>query len=122
MQVAKWEARKAQLEFARELTKVYKEVRDAYLDVIDAENLIAETTDAVNSSREQLEVANIRLEEGVGTDLDVIDAQRDYTQALIDKASAIIKFDVGEANLLRAMGRITSDNLTAVRPLGKSQL
>lgn len=122
VKVAKWEARKAQLEFARELTKVYEEVRDSYLDVIDAENLINETTDAVNSARQQLEVATIRLEEGVGTDLDAINAQRDYTQALIDKASAIIKFDVAQAKLLRSMGRISADTLCAVRPLGKEQL
>ena len=36
-------------------------------DTIDAENLITATTDAVNSSRQQLEVATIRLSEGVGS-------------------------------------------------------
>jgi len=110
---ARWQARKAQSEFARQLTFVCREVRDAYLDSIDAENLIAATTDAVDSSREQLKVAVIRLEEGVGIDLDVVNAQRNYTDALISKANAIVKFDESQILLLRAMGRISVDSVTS---------
>ena len=117
VQSAKWQARKAQLEFNKELAKVYQEVRNTFLDGIDAENLINETTDAVNSAREQLNVANIRLEEGVGTDLDAVHAQRDYTNALIDKANAIIQFNIAQASILRAIGRISLDALTSLVPL-----
>jgi OMF family outer membrane factor len=117
VQSAKWQARKAQLEFARELTFVCRGVRDAYLDSIDAENLIAATSDAVNSSREQLRVATIRLEESVGTDLDVVQAQHHYTDALINKANAIVKFNAAQAELLRTMGRISVDTLTTNKPI-----
>lgn len=117
VQSAKWQARKAQLEFNKELAKVYQEVRNSYLDSIKAENLINETTDAVNSAREQLNVANIRLQEGVGTDLDAVHAQRDYTDALIDKANAIIQFNIAQATLLRTVGRISVDTLTSIAPL-----
>ncbi|PWU00193.1 MAG: hypothetical protein C5B53_04360 [Candidatus Melainabacteria bacterium] len=110
---ARWQARKAQTEFARELTFVCREVRDAFLDSLDAENLISATTDAVNSSREQLNVAVTRLEEGVGTDLDVVNAQRNYTEALISKANAIVKFNQSQISLLRAMGRISVDTVTS---------
>jgi OMF family outer membrane factor len=113
VKAAKWQARKAQTEFARELTFVCKEVRDAYLDSIDAENLIAATTDAVDSSRQQLKVAVIRVEEGVGIDLDVVNAQRSYTDALIDKANAIVKFNQSQISLLRAIGRISVDTITS---------
>jgi outer membrane protein TolC len=113
---ARWQARKAQNEFARELTYVCREVRDAYLDSIDSQNLIYATTDEVNSSREQLRVAVARLEEGVGIDLDVINAQRNYTDALINKANAIIKFNESQIRLLRAMGRISVDSATAPSP------
>jgi outer membrane factor, OMF family len=110
---ARWQARKAQTEFARELTFVCREVRDAYLDSIDADNLINATTDEVNSAREQLKVAVIRLEEGVGEDLDVVNAQRNYTDSLISKANAIIKFNQSQISLLRAMGRISVDTITS---------
>ncbi len=117
VQSAKWAARKALLEFNQELAKVYQEVRDSYLDCVEAENQIIETTDAVNSSREQLEVATVRLTEGVGTDLEVTNAQRDYTDAMIRKAKAIVEYNTSQASLLRAMGRISLDTLTSVTPL-----
>jgi outer membrane protein TolC len=116
VQSARWQARKAQYDFSRELNRVYAEVRDAYLETVDAENQIDATTEAVTSSAEQVEVSNIRLAEGVGTDLDAVNAQRDYTQALIDKASAIIHFNIAQARLLRAMGIISGDTLTASKP------
>ena len=117
VQAAKWEARKAQLSFARELTWVCKSVRDAYLDSLDAENLINATSAEVNSSRQQLKVAIIRLDEGVGTDLDVVNAQRDYTNALINKATAIVRFNSAQAEMLRSLGQISVDNLIANKPI-----
>ena len=114
---ARWQARKAQNEFARELTFVCREVRDAYLDSIDAENLIAASTDAVNSSRQQLKVAVIRLEEGVGTDLEVVNAQRNYTEALISKANSIVNFNQSQVKLLRAIGRISVEAVTSTRAM-----
>jgi outer membrane protein TolC len=119
VQQAKYQARKAQLDFSKELTLIYQEVHDAYLGVMEAENLIQETTDAVNASQEELNVATIRLEESVGTDLEVVNAQRDFTDALINKAGALIKFNTSEAKLLRAIGRISLPTLTASRPLTK---
>ena len=119
IQAAKWQARKAQLEFSKSLADVYQDVRDAYLDAMEADNLIAETTDAVNAAREQLEVATVRLEESVGTDLEVVNAQRDFTDALISKANAIINFNIAQGKLLRAMGKISTSTLTATRPLVK---
>ncbi len=114
---AKWQARKAQTEFARELTYVCREVRDAYLNSLDQENLILATTDEVNSAREQLRVAVTRLEEGVGEDLDVVNAQRNYTDALINKASAIVKFNQAQVALLRATGQISVDSITSPTPV-----
>lgn len=113
---ARWEARKAQLEFARELTYVCRSVRDAYLESLDAENLISAVNSEITSARQQLKVAVVRLDEGVGTDLDVVNAQRDYTQALINKAQAIVQFNVAQVKLLRAMGRISVDNIVAAKP------
>lgn len=117
VQEAKWEARRVQLEGVEQLNKVYKEVREAYLDGIKAESLINETTDYVNSSREQLSVATTRLAEGVDTDLAAVIAQRDYVNALADKANAIVSFNTAQVRLLRALGRITLDTLTRGVPI-----
>ncbi|MBY0550518.1 MAG: TolC family protein [Candidatus Obscuribacterales bacterium] len=117
VQSARATARKIQLEFNDELNKIYAQVRDTYLSSMSAESLIVETTDAVNSSAEQLRVAKDRLENGVGTNLDVINAQRDYTSALIDKANAIIQFNTAQAQLLHDIGRISAGTLLASTPL-----
>ena len=117
IQVAKANARRYHLEFLNELNKVCQQVRDSYLNVIQAENLILETTDAVNSSKEQLRVAKDRLTNGVGTNLDVIDAERSFTRALIDKAKALIEFNIAEAQLLHDIGRISPATVVATRPL-----
>jgi outer membrane protein TolC len=117
VQAATTVARKAQLQFNNELAKVYQDVRNAFLDSLSAESLIVETTDAVASSQEQLEITQMRLQEGIGTNLDVLNAQKDYTSALIDKANAILRFNIAQANLLRAIGRVDSNTLLSNTPL-----
>jgi outer membrane protein TolC len=114
---ARSDVRRRQLQFLKELNKVYKEVRDAYLNCIQAENLIIETTDTVNSSREQLRVAKDRLTNGVGTNLDVINAERDYSRALVDKAKAIIEFNTNQCELMHDIGKISVSTLTPAAPL-----
>lgn len=116
IQEARADVRRRQLQFLRELNKVYKEVRDAYLNSIEAENLIIETTDTVNSSREQLRVAKDRLTNGVGTNLDVINAEREYTAALVD-AKAIIQFNTAQCELMRDIGKVSVSTLTPAAPL-----
>jgi outer membrane protein TolC len=117
LQAARWDARRVQLEGIDQLYKVYEEVRESYLDGIKAESLIDETTTYVDSAREQLNVATTRLAEGVDTDLSAVIAERDYTNALIDKANAIINFNIAQAKLLRSIGRISLDTLTRGVPL-----
>jgi outer membrane protein TolC len=117
VQSARYEARRRQLQFLRSLNNVYKEVRDSYLSSMEAECLIAETTDTVNSSREQLRVAKDRLVNGVGTNLDVINAERDYTSALVDKANAIVQFNTAQCQLLRDIGKISVSTLVANTPM-----
>jgi outer membrane protein TolC len=117
VEAARYDARKAQLDFNRELTKIYQEVRDSYLSSVEAESLIIETTDAVNFAEEALRVSEVRLKNGVSTYLDLITAQRNYTAALIDKANAIIKFNLAQAEIVHAIGRSSVDTLTTTRPL-----
>ena len=117
IQAARSNARRLQLEFLSELNKVGQEVRDSYLSCITAENLIIETTDAVNSSKEQLRVAKDRLVNGVGTNLDVIDAEREYTRSLTDKAKALFQYNTAEVQLLRDIGKISPNTIVASRPL-----
>lgn len=116
---AKANARKVQYEFSRELADVRKEVRDAHLATISNDNLIRETSDAIRFAEESLRVAEYRLQDGIGTYLEVIQAQKNYTDALIAKARALIDYNTSEAELLRALGRIEQGTLLASEPLKK---
>lgn len=122
LRASQYMARQAQLDFLRELERITKEVRDAYLSTISAENLIKETTDAVQYAEEGLRLAEVRFKEGVGTYIDVINAQHDYTNALIDKANALIDFNQSQVRLVHAVGSPTVDTLTASRPLREIDL
>lgn len=122
IKASKYQARQAQLEFQRELEKITKQVRDSYLSSMSAEQLIIETTDAVKYAEEGLRLAEVRFQEGVGTYLDVINAQHDYTNSLIDKANALIDFNVSQVKLVHAIGLPTVDTLTASVPLKNAPL
>lgn len=117
VQSARANARKVQLEFNRELNKVYQEVRDSFLTSMSAEKLIEETTDTVKYAEEGLRVCQVRIHEGVGTTLDLVQAQRNYTAALTSKANAIIDFNLSQIKLLHAMGRLSVDNATNKVPV-----
>jgi outer membrane protein TolC len=114
---ARAEARRATLDFDRNLARIYEEVRDSFLTSLKNENLINETTDAVNFTEEGLRVAVVRLKDGVGTYLDVINAQRNYTKALIDKANAIIAYDTAQVSMLHALGRMNVATIAGKAPV-----
>lgn len=112
---AKALARQASLRINQQIMAVLQQVRESYLNSQTAERQIEVATKAVLSSAEELRLARVRLANGVGTNIDVINAQRDFTQALVDKADAIIQFNIQQVQLLRDIGVISYDTLTSGR-------
>jgi outer membrane protein TolC len=112
-------ARQALLNSNNQLLTVIQQVRETYLTSQTAERQIEVTTKAVISSAEELRLARVRLANGVGTNIDVINAQRDFTTSLVNKADAIVQFNIAQAQLMHDIGVITYDNLTSGRLLGK---
>lgn len=117
IQTARANARQAHLQANQELVDVIEQVRTSYINSLSAEKRIEQSSDEVTSSREALRLARLRFQNGLGTNLDIIQAQRDYTQALISKAQAIVNFNTSQVQLLRDTGLISVDNLTANQPL-----
>ncbi len=108
-------ARKALLQANQELMRVLQQVRDSYLTSQTAERQIEVATKEVISAAEELRLARVRLANGVGTNIDVINGQRDFTNALVNKADAIITFNIAQAQLLRDIGLIGRSTLTSGR-------
>jgi len=119
VQGSRWQAREAYLQANKELVTVLNQVRSSLLQSLDREKNIEQATTEVVSSEEELRLAQLRFKSGLGTNLDIITAQRDLTQAYIDKATAIINFDIAQAQLLHDIGLTSVDNLSSGRLLMK---
>lgn len=112
-------ARQAMLQYNQQAITVLTQVRSSYLNTLTAEEQVDVTGEAVIAAQEGLRLANLRLQHGVGTNLELIQAQRDYITALINQAQAIINFNTSQAQLLRDIGQISVATLTneVTRPI-----
>jgi outer membrane protein TolC len=119
IQAAKAQARLVSLQENQQLLSVLNQVRNSFINSNLAEKQIDVASVAVLSSSEQLRLAQVRLANGVGTNLDVVAAQQAWVQALVNKANAIIQFNVAQAQLLRDLGVINIETLTSGRLLNK---
>jgi outer membrane protein TolC len=80
------------------------DVRKAYLNLITAEKNIPTNKVAVEQGRENYKIAQARYSAGVGTNLDVIDAQVSLTSAETDYIQALYDYNTSKATLDKAMG------------------
>ncbi len=121
VQQAKWKAREAAIESQKELQDICAQVRNSYVQILVKESKIEEAKSEVRSSLEELRLAELRKSSGLGLNLDIITAQRDYTQARVAKAQAIVDYNLAQAQLLHDIGAISVDSLTSGLKLSASK-
>lgn len=80
------------------------EVRQSYLSMQEAEKRIDTSKVAVDKAEEDFKIAQVRYNAGVGTNLDVIDAQLALTQAKTNYIQALYDYNTSKAKLDKAMG------------------
>jgi outer membrane protein TolC len=85
--------------------QVRLEVEQAYIVVIEAAERFGATEKAVESAQENLRLAQGRYDAGVGTILDLTEAQLSLTNAEADSVRAVTDYRVGLAVLDRVVGR-----------------
>lgn len=83
---------------------VQLEVRQAYLNMKEAEKRIDTSKVAVDQAQEDFKIAQVRYTAGVGTNLDVMDAQVALTEAKTNYIQALYDYNTNKADLERAMG------------------
>jgi outer membrane protein TolC len=105
-------SRQALLQANQELLLVTEQVRTAYLNAITAREQIDNAAYGVASAGEALRLANLRLRTGMGTNLELITAQRDYVNSLSNQAQAIIASNQAQAQILHETGLISLESLT----------
>jgi outer membrane protein len=85
--------------------QVRLDVEQAYITVTEAAERIGATDKEMEAARENLRLAQGRYDAGVGTILDLTDAQLSLTNAEADNVTALTDYRVGLAVLDRVVGR-----------------
>lgn len=80
------------------------EVRTDYLSMREAEKRITTAQVAVASAEEDYHIAVVRYQVGVGTNIDVMDAQEALTQAKTNYYQALYNYNTSKAALNTSMG------------------
>ena len=91
-----------QLEDIESLVRL--DVRQAYISLYNAMAQIVSEFDTVQQGREGLRLANLRFKEGVGTQVEELDAELALTNAQVALARAFYNYAVARAALERAVG------------------
>lgn len=95
---------KAQEMAAQTDESIQLEVRTALLSLQAAEKNIQTTSVAVEQAKEDYKIAQVRYAAGVGTNLDVMDAEEKLTTAQTNYYTALYNYNTSKAALDKAMG------------------
>ena len=96
--------KKAQEQLKQTVDSVQLDVRSTYLSLKAAEQSIATSSSAVGLAEEDYKIKVIRYQAGVGTNLDVLDAQLALTTAKNNFLKAMYEYNNFRAKLDKAMG------------------
>ena len=80
------------------------EVRQAFLNVQSAAEELAGADAVITQAAEALRIANVRFQSGVGTNLEVLNAQTAASEAEAGKVQALFNYNLARATLERAVG------------------
>ncbi len=80
------------------------EIRSAYLNMKEAEKLIQVTEQGIENSTESFRIAQVKYNEGIATNTEVIDAQSTLIEAETNHLNALYDYNTNRAALIKAMG------------------
>jgi outer membrane protein len=95
---------KGKTDLADESRQIELEVRTAYSDFVEAQEVLDSQKTVVAEAEEALREANARASAGTGTQLDVLDAETSLTQARTTQIQALHDYATARAKLERAIG------------------
>ena len=93
----------AESKFEQAARQARFDVETAYINQRSRFQQIETATKAVQQATEALRLARLRLDAGVGTQLEVLTAESDLTRADVNRVQAIIGYNQARANLERAV-------------------
>lgn len=81
------------------------DVEQAYLKLVELQERIKANRSAADAAKENLDLADGRYQVGVGSIIEVTDAQTLYTDAEIKYLQALYDYKIADARLVRAIGQ-----------------
>ncbi|MFH1081356.1 MAG: TolC family protein [Pseudomonadota bacterium] len=84
--------------------QIRQDIKKAQLDMKKAKETMANADVQVRQATENLELANLRYQTGLGTPLDVTNATVSYSNAKLTQIAAVYQFYTAVANIEKAMG------------------
>jgi outer membrane protein len=101
---AKAQYEKSKTAVDEEMRDVELEVRTTYSDFLEAQEVLESQKTVQEEAEESLREANARADAGTGTQLDVLDAENQLTQARSTQVQALHDYDAARARFERAIG------------------
>jgi outer membrane protein TolC len=95
-----------EFEFESTRNTIRTQVEEAYYTLQANQANISTATVAVNQAEEALELANLRFNAGVGTQLDVLSATRELTEAQGNLVRAVLEYNRALARLERSVSNL----------------
>lgn len=95
--------------------KVYLDVKQAYIDLYNAQDSIPVAKLSMNQAKEQYSLASGRYKVGLGDAIEIKDAENTYRSAQLDYYNTLLNYNIAAANLERVIG-------APVKPSDKSLL
>ena len=100
----KLRAKESEYNFASERNAIRQEVEESFYNLRDSQQDIRTTSREVLSARESLRLARLRFQAGVTTQREVVDNQRDLTNAEQRYANSVVDYNISLAELRRRTG------------------
>ncbi|MGM9991604.1 MAG: TolC family protein [Candidatus Bruticola sp.] len=110
----KIKARALAEDFQNQRLKIYQEVKSAEVSLRQSKASISSAEAAMASAKEKYRLAAARYKVGIGTNVEVSDAEVSLVQAQSDYASALNDLRVAKAVMIKALGVNDMDNLPEI--------
>jgi outer membrane protein TolC len=116
MKASKARIQEAYLNKQKQFNEVFKEVSKAYKEVSLYQQKLKVGQSKINSAQEAYTISKFRSSEGIGINLEIIQAQTELTEARLDYQTAANNYNNAQINLLHKIGKLTPDKVLSAQP------
>tara|TARA_Y100001968_G_scaffold266413_1_gene255922 strand:+ start:22553 stop:24052 length:1500 start_codon:yes stop_codon:yes gene_type:complete len=100
----KSKAKEAKITIQSSLAKIRKDVEKSFFELETARENISTTNTELISARESLRLTKLKFESGINTQREIVNHQRDLTEAEVNNVQAITNYNIHLSDLRRQTG------------------